>query len=439
MVTIGQNERRRYRQLWFSLALVFTVFSLSSRAGAQLGGKPEKSNFTVSYTQASGAFTPLWVAQEAGLFKKHGLDASLKLLNSQVALQALVAGEVDVISVGPGSRQCAPAKRSGEIHRRLAATIHLSIVGRKGHHTVADLKGKTIAVTTPRTSTEIATREAIKKTGVISDKDVSFVYVQTIPAILAAMLDGKTSAGTLSAPNTLKARDAGLTLLVDIAQINVPGLHLAYGTTEKVIKSNPNSLYAFLKAVAEATVLSKQNPSVAKKAIGKFTDSDDPKMIEGTYEQFAPYWDANLAVQSEPIQGQLIYLDEKEFPRAKDARPADFIDNSFAELSQDVGLLAEPGHGQAIMAIRSMSPTAFRQARVQGVAQSVTEQIEAHQSEENKKPRQENLQRRDENIRSRRWSAGCPNSASAAGCRGRENSRSSRRGSPRRHRESQRR
>src|SRR4029434_2807443 len=98
---IGQNDRRRYRQLWFSLAIVFSVVSLSSRAGAQLGGKPEKPSFTISYTQASGAFTPLWVAQEAGLFKKHGLDASLKLLNSQVALQALVAGDVDVISSGP--------------------------------------------------------------------------------------------------------------------------------------------------------------------------------------------------------------------------------------------------------------------------------------------------------------------------------------------------
>jgi hypothetical protein len=147
----------------------------------------------------------------------------------------------------------------------------------------------------------------------------------------------------LSAPNTLKARDAGLSLLVDIAQVNVPGLHLAYGTTERVIKTNPNSLYAFFKAVAEATVLSKQNPSVAKKAIGKFTDSDDPKMIDGTYEQFAPYWDTNLAVQSDPIQGQLIYLDEKEFPRAKDARPSDFIDNSFAENLKSSGFLQSLG------------------------------------------------------------------------------------------------
>lgn len=70
------------------IAIVFTFLSFANSAAAQLGGKPEKSNLTISYTQASGAFTPLWVAQEAGLFKKYGLDPTLKILNSQVAHQA---------------------------------------------------------------------------------------------------------------------------------------------------------------------------------------------------------------------------------------------------------------------------------------------------------------------------------------------------------------
>jgi NitT/TauT family transport system substrate-binding protein len=339
MARTEQSRGRRYGRPWILLALVSTFFSFPLPGAAQLGGKPEKNNFTISYTQASGAFTPLWVAQETGLFKKNGLDATLKLLNSQVAAQALIAGEVDVISVGP---EFVNARLQGVPVKYIGGTLQRFIFqlwGAKGINTLADLKGKTVAVTTPRTSTEIATREALKKTGVISDKDVSFVYVQTIPAVLGAVLGSKTSAGTLSAPNTLKARDAGLSLLLDIAQTNVPGLHLAYGTTERVIKSNPNSLYAFLKAVAEATALSKQNPSVAKKAIAKYTDTDDLKMIDGTYDQFAPYWDANLAVQSDPIQGQLLYLDEKEFPRAKDSRPADFIDNSFAENLKSSGFL----------------------------------------------------------------------------------------------------
>jgi NitT/TauT family transport system substrate-binding protein len=339
MLTADRNKVRGPDPIFFVLAVAMSFLSLSLAAAAELGGKPEKSSFAVSYTQASGAFTPLWVAQETGLFKKHGLDASLKMLNSQVALQALVAGEVDVISSGPdlvnARLQNVPVKYIGGSLQRFV----FQLWGAKGIGTLAELKGKVIAVTTPRTSTEIATREAIKKTGVISEKDVSFLYVQTIPAILTAIMNGKTSAGTLSAPNTLKARDAGLSLLIDIAQTNVPGLHLAYGTTEKSIKSNPNLLYAFMKATAEATLLARQNPAVAKKAIAKFTDTNDANIIDGTYEQFSPYWDANLALRTEPIQGQLMYLDEKEFPRAKEARATEFIDNSFADYLKTSGFL----------------------------------------------------------------------------------------------------
>src|SRR4030095_4227814 len=95
----GRGSRQGRHRIW--LAVIFTFFAFPLPGAAQLGGRPEKSNFNISYTQASGAFTPLWVAQEAGLFKKHGLDVSVKLLNSQVAAQALMAGEVDVMSTGP--------------------------------------------------------------------------------------------------------------------------------------------------------------------------------------------------------------------------------------------------------------------------------------------------------------------------------------------------
>src|SRR5262250_2702707 len=140
-----QVHRDGLLRISFWLAFAFLLFPVSGRA--QLGGKPEKSNFTISYTQASGAFTTLWVAQENGLFKKHGLDASLKLLNSQVALQALVAGEVDVISSGPdlvnARLQNVPVKYIGASLQRFI----FQLWGAKGINTVADLKGKTVAVT----------------------------------------------------------------------------------------------------------------------------------------------------------------------------------------------------------------------------------------------------------------------------------------------------
>src|SRR5207253_4675602 len=152
------------------------------------------------------------------------------------------------------------------------------------------------------------------------------LYVQTVPAILSSITGGKTAAGTLSAPNTLKAREAGLTLLSDIGRLNIPGLQVAYGATEKYLKSNPNTVFAFLKAMAEGVVLSRKDPAAAKKAISKYAKIDDAPTLDGTYDAFAPYWAMSLAIRPEAIRAQFDYLDEKEFPNAKNADPKEFID-----------------------------------------------------------------------------------------------------------------
>ena len=79
-----------------------------------------------------------------------GWRRSLKLLNSQVALQALVAGEVDVISSGPdlvnARLQNVPVKYIGGSLQRFI----FQLWGAKGVGSLPDLKGKIIAVTTPR-------------------------------------------------------------------------------------------------------------------------------------------------------------------------------------------------------------------------------------------------------------------------------------------------
>ena len=68
----------------FLNAIIFStclaLMSTQLARAAEPGGKPEKSDVVVTYAQPSGAFTPIWVAYEAGLFKKYGLNATLQLL-----------------------------------------------------------------------------------------------------------------------------------------------------------------------------------------------------------------------------------------------------------------------------------------------------------------------------------------------------------------------
>lgn len=82
-----------------SMVLMFGFVQLTR--AAEHGGKPEKSDVVVTYAQPSGAFTPIWLAYEAGLFKKYGLNASLQLLTPQVSAQAVVSEEADFYTDGP--------------------------------------------------------------------------------------------------------------------------------------------------------------------------------------------------------------------------------------------------------------------------------------------------------------------------------------------------
>jgi NitT/TauT family transport system substrate-binding protein len=319
------------------------VFVLGHSVAAELGGKPEKIDVTVTYAQPSGAFTPIWVAHEAGLFKKYGLNATLQLLTPQVSAQAVVAEEADFYTDGPDLINA--RLRGGQV-KYFAGTMQQLVFqmwGAKEIGAVKDLKGKTVAASTPRAALDTATREALKRNGLAPDRDVQILYVQTVPAILSAILGGRTAAGTLSAPNTLKAKESGLNLLVDVGKLNIPAFQVAYGTTEKYLKNNPNTVYAFIKAIAEGVVLSKKDPAVAKKAISKYAKIVDPPTLDGTYDAFAPYWAMSLAVRPEAVRAQFDYLDQKEFPNAKNADPKDFYDNSFVDNLSKSGFLKNLG------------------------------------------------------------------------------------------------
>src|SRR4029077_15619733 len=273
--------RQRIRVAFLMAFASLPALTFSSSWAAEVGGKPEKTDVVVTYAQASGAFTPIWLAYEAGLFKKYGFYAKIQLLTPQVSAEAVIAEEADFYTDGP---DLINARLHGGRVKYFGGTMQQLVFqmwGAKELRTIKDLKGKTVAASTPRAALDTATREALKKGGLIPDKDVKVVYLQTVPAILSGILGGKTEAGTLSAPNTLKAKDAGLMLLADIGQLNIPGLQVAYGTTEKYLKTNSNTVYAFLKAIGEGVVLSKKDAAAAKKAISKYASIEDAVTLDG--------------------------------------------------------------------------------------------------------------------------------------------------------------
>lgn len=329
-----------------SILAGLTIVLVSSRTfgAAEIAGKPEKTEVTIAYTSPSAAFAPLFVASEAGLFAKNGLKAKLQFLNATVAGKGVLTEEVDFFVDGAS---LVALRLSGARVKYFGAYMQqfaFQIWGAKEITKLEQLKGKTIAVFTPRGAIEIATRETLKRSGLVPDRDVKFIYAQQgTSAILSAVLAGNASAGTLSAPITLEAHNAGLNLLVDIGELRIPGLQGGYGTTEKSLTNNSNTIYAFSKSMVEGVVLARKDNAVAKRAIGKYVKVDDPKILDASYDGYAPYWEMSAAVRDQVIRAELDYLDEKEFPKAKNSNPKEFFDNSFVENLERSGFFKSVG------------------------------------------------------------------------------------------------
>ena len=128
----------------------------------------------------------------------------------------MISEEVDFYTDGPDLINA--RLRGGQV-KYFGGTMQqlvFQIWGAKELKSIQELKGKTIAASTPRAALDTATREALKKNGLVPNRDVQILYVQTVPAILSSVLGGKTAAGTLSAPNTLKAKESGLNMPINL-------------------------------------------------------------------------------------------------------------------------------------------------------------------------------------------------------------------------------
>ena len=80
-----------------SLGLLIVRPSGAANAPGQL------STISIAYTSISPQYSPVWIAKDAGIFRKNGINAELVYMRGGVlATQALVSGDVQFINAGGG-------------------------------------------------------------------------------------------------------------------------------------------------------------------------------------------------------------------------------------------------------------------------------------------------------------------------------------------------
>ena len=313
-----------------SVGIIFFAVIWVAIAAEAARGQAKQEDIAIGYASPSGVMTPLYVAQEQGLFKKHGLGVKELLLlrgTGPAAAQMLVAGTAPIAALGGALVE--GAIRGAGIAYIASTSNHLifSIYSRSEIARPEDLKGKTVAVDAKGGSIELATIIALKQFGLHLGRDVSSVYLGGPVPQLGALEKGIVDATTLSAPTTLRAGKMGYKELINIGALKLSYVHTAIGVNRAYAQNNPESVEAFLKAYIEAMKITREQPDVAMKAIAKYTQIADSEALKVTYETFLPAFQQRVPyVSRDSVQGVLNFSSSAE---AKTQRAEDFIDHSF--------------------------------------------------------------------------------------------------------------
>jgi NitT/TauT family transport system substrate-binding protein len=307
-------------KLAVSVALLLTlVFATSTARSAEM--PLVKAN----YAAFSGAFAPLWIAADRNLFAKYGLTVDLRYIAPATATQALISKNLDIIN--PGG-EIVEAGLNGEPVAYIAGILNravMSIYAKPEINSLADLKGKVLAVTVPGATTDFAARVLLQQAHLTPGKDVKLVYLKGMVEILTGINQGNADAGIFTSPTTLKAEHAGLKELVNVTEQNIPMIHAALASSRDYIRSRRDNVRRFLQAYLEGIKMARTEPEFAKQVIGKYTKTTDTADLDNSYQTFLPAWEKLPLIPAAAVQTMLNFANH---PGAKTAKPESLIDNS---------------------------------------------------------------------------------------------------------------
>ncbi len=314
------------------LSLIVSLILLSASARSELAWSASApTEIRVVYSSFSGSSVPVWIAQERGLFTRHGLKANVIFATGRRPTQALVAGEVQFISTAASAS--IPAAVAGADVVILAGASNVSpleIFSKPDIKRPEQLRGKRLGITTFGSSTDTAARFALPKWGLRSGTDVVLLQLGGVPEVLAALGSGAIDAGILSDPTTIAARKAGFHRLASLRELGLNVQHAAIVARRSYIRANPDVTERFLRAYSEAILYFHAHREGTLEVMGKYLRRMDRESIAESYDNHLTI----IPKQPYPtLEGIQFILDEfaKEDPRAKQVKPEALIEKSFIE------------------------------------------------------------------------------------------------------------
>jgi len=297
----------------------------------------------IGYSSISGAYTPIWVAHDAGYFAKEGLQDDIILIPSGTQLaQVTVAGEIEIGSLNGSSAiaaalQGADLKIIGNSGNKMVFSLYV----RPEIKSVEALKGKKIGITRFGSAPDISVRYALRKYNINPDKDLTLIQLGFMATVAAGLQGGSIEGGVVSPPTQFAVDKAGFKELISITDMDFAFPNPALVAVGPIIRSKPDVINRFIRAYVLGIHRARTDREFTYKSMAKYTKIQDQSVLQKAYDFYmskvlekAPY------INMTGVQNALDDL-VKTVPAARNAKPEQFVDMRFLDTLEKSGLLKE--------------------------------------------------------------------------------------------------
>ena len=319
--------------LYGALVLLLAQLFLAPKAPAQM------TRLNVGYSAISADQLPAWVAKDAGIFAKHGLDVQLIFFTGgSTAILALVSGDVPITQVsGPGLVSSGLGGSDAVFVAAGITSLNYVLMGKPGVKSIEQLKGGTLAISRFGSATDSIARFALKKVGLSVGKDVTLIQVGSGPERLGALQTGRVTAAVINPPSSFIAEKRGMAVIADVAQMGLVFQHTGAATTKKFIREHNDVVRRYVRAHVEAVHKMWTDKEATIRALGKYMGSGlDREILEKSWANVM-HETLYPRKQYPSVEGLKTVIDDiaDRDPRAKTVKPEQFIDATFIrELDQ---------------------------------------------------------------------------------------------------------
>lgn len=304
---------------------------------------PALDRVTVGLSSTSSVNGAIWVAEDKGLFRKHGIDINVANIGGGAAraISAMVGGDVQFATAGGAA--AISANLAGADVVMVASILNKGVQKVLARPPVKDPKelvGKKIGIVGFGSASHTVLQILLQQWGIPLDR-VQLVQWESSPSMLVALDKGFIDAGVLTEPSVFIAEEKGYNTLADLVDMEIYYLHNMIAVTRGYLRNNNEGATGFLKGYIEGLAYFKKNKKESLEVLKKKlrTDPAQEKYLEKSYDLFASHYYDRVPYPSVSGIKTVLEFIAKDNPKARTADPNSFIDASIVRNLDQSGFI----------------------------------------------------------------------------------------------------